>query len=42
MEIYNMPFNGDDSYFVELKKNNKEVVLNVNKDGDVAYFLRLN
>ncbi|HEY5406047.1 MAG TPA: hypothetical protein VIJ92_03130 [Ginsengibacter sp.] len=41
MLIYNMPFNGEDSYFVEVKKNNKAIILQVNKEGDVSYFFRL-
>ena len=41
MLIYNAPFNGKDSYFVEVKKDNKAVILRVDKDGEVSYFLRL-
>jgi len=41
MLVYNTPFNGKDSYFVEVKKDNKAVILRVDKDGEVSYFLRL-
>ena len=42
MLLYNMLFAGEDSYFVEVKKNNKEIILQVNMSGAVSYFLRLN
>ncbi len=41
MLIYNTPFNGKDSYFVEVKKDNKAIILQVDKEGEVSYFLRL-
>jgi hypothetical protein len=42
MSVYNTPFAGEDSYFVDVKKDNKEIVLQVNIDGFVSYFARLN
>jgi hypothetical protein len=41
MLIYNSPFNGADSFFVEVKKNNKAIILKIDKGGEVSYFLRL-
>ena len=41
MLIYNTPFNGADSYFVEVRKDNKAIILQVDKDGEASYFLRL-
>lgn len=38
MVLYGSQFNGTDNYFVELKKDNKEVVLQVTMDGLVGYF----
>lgn len=41
MILYDMQFDDEDSYFVELKKDNKEIVLQVKMDGEVFYFTRL-
>jgi hypothetical protein len=41
MVLYNQQFDDVDSYFVELKKDNKEIVLHVNMEGVVYYFTRL-
>jgi len=41
MSLYNKQFDDVDSYFVELKKDNKEIVLQVSMDGDVSVFTRL-
>jgi len=41
MSFYNKQFDDVDSYFVELKKNNKEIVLQVQMDGVVSVFTRL-
>jgi len=41
MILYNTQFDDKDSYFVELKKDNKKIVLQVTMDGEVSYFTRL-
>ena len=41
MVLYNQPFDDADNYFVELKKGNKKIVVEVNMKGDVSYFTRL-
>ena len=41
MILYNQQFDDEDSYFVELKKDNKEIVLHVTMNGLVYYFTRL-
>ncbi len=41
MRLYNSSFNDKDSFFVELQKLDKRVVLQVSKAGEVSYFARL-
>ena len=41
MIVYNQKFEDADNYFVELKKDNKEIVLKVNVSGDVSFFKQL-
>ena len=41
MMLYNQQFDDEDSYFVELKKDNEEIVLHVTMDGLVFFFTRL-
>jgi hypothetical protein len=41
MILYNLQFEDVDSYFVELKKDNKRIVVQVREDGDVSYYTRL-
>ena len=41
MVLYGNQFDDEDSYFVELQKDNKKIVLNVNMNGDVEYYTRL-
>jgi hypothetical protein len=41
MILYNLQFEDVDSYFVELKKDNKKIVVQVREDGDVSYYIRL-
>ena len=41
MVLYNLQFDDVDSYFVELKKDNKKIVVQVRENGDVAYYTRL-
>lgn len=41
MLLYGMQFEGEDSYFVELSKNNKKIVLHVLPDGGVFYFTEM-
>ena len=41
MILYGQQFDDEDSYFVELKKDNKKIVLQVNMDGHVSYYTRL-
>jgi hypothetical protein len=41
MVLYNQPFEDADNYFVELKKGNRKIVVEVNMKGDVSYFTRL-
>jgi hypothetical protein len=41
MIMYGSQFDDEDNYFVELKKDNKEVVLQVTMDGLVGYFTSL-
>ena len=42
MVLYNIRFDDVDSYFVELKKENKEIVLQAGTDGTVSLFTTLN
>jgi hypothetical protein len=41
MILYNTQFDDQDSYFVELNKDNKKIVLQVAMNGDVSFFTRL-
>ena len=41
MVLYNQPFEDADNYFVELQKDNKEIILRVNMNGDVSFFKQL-
>ncbi|HTF27222.1 MAG TPA: hypothetical protein VK625_00180, partial [Flavitalea sp.] len=41
MILYGEQFDDADNYFVELKKDNKEIVLQVNMSGDVSFFKQL-
>jgi hypothetical protein len=41
MILYNQPFDDADNYFVELAKDNKKIVMEVNMQGGVSYFTRL-
>lgn len=41
MILYNQQFDDADNYFVELKKDNKKIVLQVDVQGNVSYFSRL-
>jgi len=41
MILFNQQFEDADNYFVELKKDNKKIVLQVNMEGEVSYFTRL-
>jgi hypothetical protein len=38
MLLFNQQFDDEDSYFVELKKGNKAIIVEVNMGGDVSYF----
>ncbi len=38
MMLYGNPFEDEDNYFVEMKNNNKTIVLQVNTEGLVSYF----
>lgn len=42
MVLYNIQFDDIDSYFVELKKDNKSIVLQVSPKGDVDFFTTIN
>ena len=41
MILYGLQFEDKDSYFIEMKKPGKKIVLQVLKDGDVSYFTQL-
>ncbi|MEJ0105501.1 MAG: hypothetical protein WDO19_24365 [Bacteroidota bacterium] len=41
MILFGNQFDDKDSYFVELKKDNKKIVVQVTMDGEVDYFTRL-
>jgi len=41
MVLFNQQFEDEDSYFVELKKENKKIVLQVDMDGQSSVFARL-
>jgi hypothetical protein len=41
MVLYNKQFDDEDNYFVVLKKENKEIILQVNRDGYVYFFTSL-
>lgn len=41
MIIYNLPFEDVDSYFVQLNKDNKNIVVQVNMDGNLKYYTEL-
>ena len=38
MELYGNVFDDEDNYFIEMGKDDKNIVLKVNMDGDVTYF----
>ena len=38
MVLYNQQFMDNNNYFVEMKSENKRIVLRVNMEGDVFYF----
>jgi len=38
MILYKLSFEDEDNYFVELKKDNKEIILQVNMDGNTSLF----
>ena len=41
MVLYGNQFSDEDSYFVELSKDNKKIVVQVSMSGEVGYFTRL-
>lgn len=41
MVLYGYQFDDEDSYFVELAKDNKKIVVQVGMDGGVSYYTRL-
>jgi hypothetical protein len=41
MLIYGREFDDNDNYFVELSKDNKQIVVQVKMDGEVSYFKEL-
>ena len=41
MNLFDLQFDDADNYFVELEKDNKKIVVQVNMSGDVSYFKRL-
>ncbi|MBC7935064.1 MAG: hypothetical protein H7Y86_06865 [Rhizobacter sp.] len=41
MVLFGYQFDDEDSYFVELEKDNKKIVVQVGMDGGVSYFTRL-
>ncbi|MEP7374277.1 MAG: hypothetical protein ABI675_12855 [Chitinophagaceae bacterium] len=41
MILYNQPFEDADNYFVDLQKDNKEIIVRVNMNGDVSFFKQL-
>ncbi len=41
MMFFNQEFTDADNYFVELKKDNKKIVVQVSMEGNVSYFTRL-
>lgn len=41
MRLYNNQFDDEDSYFAELQKNDKKIVVHVNMAGDVEFFTTL-
>ena len=41
MFLFGSQFDDEDSYFVEISKDNKEIILQVRMNGDVGYFTRL-
>lgn len=41
MSLYGKQFEDDDNYFVELRKDNKDIVLQVDMEGDVYFFKAL-
>jgi uncharacterized protein YxeA len=40
MILYQQSFSGEDSYFIELKKGNEEIILQASMDGEVVVFKR--
>ncbi|MCX6318100.1 MAG: hypothetical protein NTW29_12470 [Bacteroidetes bacterium] len=41
MVLYNQQFDDADNYFIQLKKDNKEMVLKVSMSGDVSFFTQV-
>jgi hypothetical protein len=41
MILYGDQFDDADNYFVELRKNNKEIILQVSMNGEVSFFKQL-
>lgn len=41
MLLFNQQFDDADNYFIQLKKDNKEIVLQVNSSGDVSFFTQM-
>lgn len=41
MVMFNSRFDDADNYFVDLKKDNKEIVLKVSMNGDVSFFIQI-
>jgi hypothetical protein len=41
MVLYGSPFDDSDMYFVELKKDNKDIILMVQENGNVSFFTQL-
>lgn len=41
MRLYDMQFEDADSYFVELEKGDKKIVLKINPQGDLFFFKQL-
>lgn len=42
MIMYGQQFEDADNYFVEMKKDNKTIILQANMEGDVTFFKQLN
>ena len=41
MTLYGTQFDDEDSYFVEMQKGDKKIVLKVKMDGEVFFFKQL-